>query len=734
MFAQVALPIPLRSLLTYSLPAPLTATPGTLVLVPLGQTRQVGVLWQLCEQPAWEGNIRPILDVLEERPLLNDELRYLLAWMANYYLCPIGSIIAAAMPGHLRFAKRRRLVWNALPIPDTLPAALLPLAQRLQQKGGLAEETLAKQWSRHTLKQQLQQLQQLGLIQVQESWHGRQEVASAAVAATPPVVNTTPPTLTAEQARQAVLIEEALQQRRFQPFLLHGITGSGKTELYLRAVAQCLAQQRQALLLVPEIALTPQLIQRYQERFQGGLAVFHSRLSETQRFAYWQQIRDGRAQVVIGARSAIFAPFADLGLLVVDEEHDGSYKQEGSVPYQGRDMAVVRARRAQAVLILGSATPSLESLANAQQGRYTLLSLTQRATGASLPSIEMIPTAEAIRQQQMRFTDLLTPALRQALQETLAAGQQALLFLNRRGFAPSLLCRRCGHAISCPHCSVSLTMHKAKRLLICHYCDYRRTVCDVCPSCGQLSLFAFGPGTERLEEELTAFLPEARIARLDRDTVASGQVDPEQILTAFRDGKLDVLLGTQMIAKGHHFPGLTLVGVVQAETTLCQPDFRAAERTFQLLTQVAGRAGREEGSPGRVLVQSFDPGHYALQAVLNQDVTAFLNTEMNYRQEVGYPPFLRLALLRISSPSQQAGEMFVRTLKAQLPTDQRIQLLGPAPAPLFKLRNRYRWQLLIKEQQAKQLHPALHDLLPLVHSLASHSLRLDWDVDPYSFV
>jgi primosomal protein N' (replication factor Y) len=732
-FAQVALPIPLRSLFTYALPPDCCATPGTLVLVPVGKTRQVGILWAITAQPVYSGEIRPILELLEERPLLNDELRHLLEWIAHYYLSPIGSVLAAAMPGHLRFQKKRRVCWNNLPIPEQLPAPLLPLAQWLQQKKALSEETLAGKIARPLLKQQLQQLLRLALIRLEEHWHGRQE--SPIPAPSPnSLPSATPPKLTAEQAQQALIIEEALQQRSYHPFLLHGITGSGKTELYLRAVEQVLLLGRQALLLVPEIALTPQLIQRYQSRFHATLAVFHSRLSEAQRFNFWQQIRDGRARVVIGARSAIFAPFADLGLIVVDEEHDSSYKQEGGVPYQGRDMAVVRARQAKAVLILGSATPSLESLANARHGRYTLLTLTQRATGANLPSVEMVHTAEAIRQQQMRFGELLSPILRQALLDTLAAGQQSLLFLNRRGFAPSLLCRRCGHAIQCPHCSVTLTIHKAKKLLICHYCDFRQNLRDVCPDCGQLSLFAFGPGTERLHEELSQFLPDARIARLDRDTVSSGLLDLETTLNAFRDGHLDLLIGTQMVAKGHHFPGLALVGVVQAETTLCQPDFRAAERTFQLLTQVAGRAGREEGSPGRVLVQSFDPSHYALQAVLTHDVHGFVNTEMAYRQEAGYPPFHRLALLRFSCAVLQEGNDFSDTLKAHLPCFDQVQLLGPAPAPLFKLRNRYRWQLLIKELKTGQLHRALHTLLPLVLSLANQRIRLDWDVDPYSFV
>ncbi|MEO5340469.1 MAG: primosomal protein N' [Magnetococcus sp. MYC-9] len=738
MFAQVALPIPSRSFFTYVLPPAQeeAALPGTLALVPVGQGQQVGVLWSITAQPAWsEGPLREVIEILEERPLLDADLRHLLEWIARYYLCPIGSVVAAAVPGHLRFHKRRRFVWAGGDLPADLPTALRPLAEWLAKRRQLSEETLIQRLGRATLKSQREGLLRRGLIRLEQSWHGRHTQPSPVpLQMTEPAPLCTPPTLTLEQAHQAQRIEQALQSRQFVPFLLHGVTGSGKTELYFRAVDHALALGRQALLLVPEIALTPQLIQRYQARFRTTLAVFHSRLSDAQRFAHWQQIRDGEARVVIGARSAIFAPFADLGLIVVDEEHDSSYKQEGSVPYQGRDMAVVRARRTASVLILGSATPSLESLANVEQGRYTLLYLGQRATGAALPSVEMIHSGQTELREQMGFTDLLSPPLRQALQEVLADRQQSLLFLNRRGFAPSLLCRRCGQAVNCPNCSVTLTLHKARRQLICHYCDHRQGVQDVCGGCGQLSLFAFGPGTERLEEELRRILPEARVARLDRDTVSSGLVDLETTLSAFRDRKLDILVGTQMIAKGHHFPGLVLVGVVQAETTLCQPDFRAAERTFQLLTQVAGRAGREEGVPGRVMVQSFDPDHYALQSVLRQDVAGFVAAEMRFRQEAGYPPYRRLALLRFSSLLLQEGELFAQALRARLPVSDEVQFLGPAPSPLFKLRNRYRWQLLVKEWRPGRLHHHLNPLLTLAHTLAGHRIRLEWDVDPYSFV
>lgn len=719
-----------------------------MVLVPVGRSQQVGVLWSVSVEPVWkQGEIREILEILEDRPLLNADLLYLLEWIARYYLCPIGSVVAAAMPGHLRFRKRRRVLWHhvdQLPveIPADLPPALLPLAEWLHKRRKLAEETLVGRFGRVVLKKQLDRLIRRGLVSLESSWYSRHDSSTAsaqkATVSTPPLTTHTvaqqPPTLTEEQAIQAQILETALRAQRFAPFLLYGVTGSGKTEIYFRAVDHCLASGRQALMLVPEISLTPQLIQRYQGRFQVALAVFHSKLSDQQRFDYWQQIRDGQARVVIGARSAIFAPFADLGLIVVDEEHDSSYKQEGSVPYQGRDMAVVRARKAESVLILGSATPSLESLFNCEQGRYTLLTLKKRATGAALPTVEMINLGDVTLREQMRFSDLLSPPLREALGKVLSANQQALLFLNRRGFSPSLLCRCCGQKVSCPNCSVTLTLHKAKAYLLCHYCDHRQGVQDVCSVCGQLSLFAFGPGTERLEGELRKVFPEARMARLDRDTVSSGQVDLEATLGAFRDRKLDILLGTQIIAKGHHFPGLVFVGVVQAETTLCQPDFRAAERTFQLVTQVAGRAGREEGVPGRVMVQSYDPGHYALDGIRRHDVEGFVAQEKSFRQEVGYPPYRRLALLRFSTTRIEEGEAFDKALRAGLPVSPDVAFLGPAQSPIFKLRNRYRWQLMIKEVTPGRLHRLLKPLLSLAQSLAGNRLRLELDVDPYTFL
>ena len=539
--------------------------------------------------------------------------------------------------------------------------------------------------------------------------------------------------LNQQQADCVEAIVAGIDSDKFSPFLLQGVTGSGKTEIYFQAVDGCLAKGRQALLLVPEISLTPQLETRYRDRFQVELAIFHSEQSDKQRFEHWVSIRSGRAQVVIGARSAIFAPFESLGLVVVDEEHDSSYKQEGNVPYQGRDMAVVRARQAKATLVLGSATPSLESLVNAEQGRYTLLILSQRATGATMPTMKVVHLGSKELQDDMSRMALLSPPLIAAIENTLAKKHQVLLFLNRRGYAPSLLCRQCGQAVMCPNCSVTLTFHRGKSRLICHYCDFWQPVMDICPACEQLSLFHFGPGTEQLEKETRKQFPKARIARIDRDSVSSGDVDLTTVLAEFHDHNLDILLGTQMIAKGHHFPYLALVGVVQAETSLCQPDFRSSERTFQLITQVAGRAGRED-IPGQVIVQTFDPNHYAIRAVIKQDMEGFFAAEKQFRDMAQYPPYLRMALLRVSGPVQKNGELFCQQLGQQLAANPDASFLGPAPAPIFKLRNRFRWQLLIKENPGGKLHRALAPLMILAEQLAGSRLRVEMDVDPHSFL
>ncbi|MBF0126316.1 MAG: primosomal protein N' [Magnetococcales bacterium] len=721
------MPIPKRSLFTYTVPEGMHVAPGALVLVPVGRSYRTGVVWELSETPNWrEGPIRAIAGTLGETPLLGPDLLHLLDWIARYYLCSIGSVAAAALPGRLTFKRKRRILWQEGKEMETVPAALLPLATRIRnKKGGFSLETLA------SCHQEIKTLLRRGVITQETTWHP-QSVELPAIQEMPPTTVSTPPVLTDEQALCVQTLHQAQATGEFAPFLLNGITGSGKTEVYLQAIQRCLEQGRQALLLVPEISLTSQMIQRLRNRFPETLAVLHSGLTQLQRLEQWQRARAGQARLAVGARSAIFAPFADLGLVIVDEEHDPSYKQESGVHYQGRDMAAVRAQRANAVLILGSATPSMESLANVAKGRYRQLLLTRRVGGGAPPAMQTIWLGDPALRKSMGRDGLISPPLHQAMHATLEAGRQVLLFLNRRGFAPTLLCYRCGQAANCPNCAVTLTLHKNRSRLLCHYCDHSQDPMDICPSCGQLSLFDFGPGTQRLETETRAAFPQARVARLDRDAVASDAHLLQTTLDAFRDRRLDILVGTQMIAKGHHFPGLALVGVVQAETTLCQPDFRAAERTFQLITQVAGRAGREDHQ-GRAIIQTFDPNHYALNAAIN-DPASFPPLEMDFRRQAGYPPFRRVALLLFSTALQPEGECYCQTLKAHLPASADALFLGPAPAPIAKLRNRYRWQLLIKEREGGRLHRALGPLLNLAEKLANGRIPLEIDVDPHSFL
>ncbi|MBF0427842.1 MAG: primosomal protein N' [Magnetococcales bacterium] len=737
LFVQVALPIPKRSLFTYGVPDGMTVAPGFLVLVPVAHSYRTGVVWEITAEPAWkEGKILEIADTLGETPLLGADLLYLLDWMSRYYLRSIGSVATVVLPGRLEFKRKRRAIWQEGQEIGSLPDPLMPLATRIQSKhNGLSEETLAGDFGRKGLIANLNALQKRGLITLVSTWHAQN-------IQTPPIPDqeirpapTTTPILTKEQENCVQTLRQALETRHFTPFLLEGVTGSGKTEVYLQAIQRCLELGRQALLLVPEIALTSQMIHRLKARFPETLAVLHSGLTQMQRLEHWQRVRNGQARLAVGARSAVFAPFADLGLVIVDEEHDPSYKQEGGVPYQGRDMATVRAQRTEAVLILGSATPSMESLANVERGRFRHLLLTQRVGGGATPSMEAICLRDPAMRQAMGRDGLISPPLHAAITATLEAGRQVLLFLNRRGFAPSLLCYRCGQALNCPNCSVTLTLHKhaatAKARMLCHYCDFSQEPLDICPGCGQLSLFHFGPGTQRLEEESRAAFPQARIARLDRDSVSSGQ-RLQETLDGFLHRRLDILIGTQMTAKGHHFPGLSLVGVVQAETSLCQPDFRAAERTFQLVTQVAGRAGREDHL-GQAIIQTFDPNHYALNAA-NNNPASFAPIEMTFRRQAGYPPFRRLALLRFSSTVKLEGDFYCQTLKASLPVSGDVEFLGPAPAPLSKLRNRYRWQVLIKEKEGGRLHRALGEVMRLAEELTTKHIQVEIDVDPYTFL
>ena len=586
---------------------------------------------------------------------------------------------------------------------------------------GIPRRELARLYS--GVRKALQSLAGKGILLLRE-----QPVYRDPFGETPPFFPK-PAKLTTEQEEALARLAPAITAKRYSPFLLHGVTGSGKTEVYLRAAELTLAQGRSVLVLVPEIALATQLEGHFLSRFGEKVALLHSGLSKGERFDQWQRTLSGEAQVVIGARSAVFAPLADPGLIIVDEEHDGAYKQEDGLRYQGRDLALLRGSQAGAVVLLGSATPAITSYQHAANGKYTLLTLRNRIENRPLPAVEIVDL-QAVNTVSGR-PPLFSPQLRQGLRETLARGEQSLIFLNRRGFASCMLCGDCGQAVQCPHCQVSLTMHKGRSALICHYCGHSITSRTVCGNCRSTNLVAVGFGTERIEEELTALFPSARIARLDRDTTANRR-EFLRILKAVHQREVDILVGTQMITKGHHFPHVTLVGIVWADAGLGIPDYKAGERTFQLLSQVTGRAGRGE-QPGRVIVQTHQPGHYSVLTARAHDYAGLFARELSLRQALGYPPFSRLINLLLEGEQEESVKNRAlalaargKTLSRQL---DRTAILGPAPSPLARLRGLFRWQLLLKGTDLDQLH-GLCASLEQEHSGLGGPVKLTVDVDP----
>ncbi|MHB9099258.1 MAG: replication restart helicase PriA, partial [Syntrophales bacterium] len=539
--------------------------------------------------------------------------------------------------------------------------------------------------------------------------------------------------LNGAQAAALDEIRSCLTAGKFSPCLLHGVTGSGKTEVYLQAIAEILRGDGGAIYLVPEIALTGQLLSRVGSRFpEREIAVLHSGISRSARYDQWKRIRRGEVRVVVGARSALFAPVKDLRLIVVDEEHDSSYKQDDRLRYNARDLALVRGRFSRATVILGSATPAIQSYFHAAEGRYRYLTLPARIDDRPLPSVEVVDLRTERNEQGL--TPLFSRPLIEAIRTTLAGRRQTLLFLNRRGFHTFLFCPACGYTFSCPNCEIALTHHAAEGVLKCHHCDFTVKASDRCPTCKGSRVRSHGAGTERVEEEAGRLFPDARIARMDSDTT-SRKGDAERILRGLDRGEIDILVGTQMITKGHDFPGITLVGVIAADASLNIPDFRGAERTFQILTQVSGRGGRGD-QPGRVVIQTFNPGHYVIRRAQEHDYTGFYTDELPLRRQLAYPPFARLVGLHFSSLKKGEGKNAVaafgaraREMAAASPGGT-IDVIGPAESPLARVRGRYRWQLLLRGKESRPLLLLTRRLLEVA---GRDGLEILVDVDPVNF-
>lgn len=705
--AQVAVDVTAEGtdrLYTYEVPAGLQGRllPGQWVQVPFGPRRVVGLYLGPAENRPEGISLKAIHGLLPEIPPIPPALVALARWTARRYLSTFAAALRLLLPAEARRQEVRTLkvIHYRLRLSAEEATAQAEVVRRRAPRQAELLEYFLQHEGRASLPELVGRLgdgvRQPIKIALQKGWiAAREEERRRDPFAGERVAVQAPPVLTPEQAEALASIQqELLAPPSFrQPVLVHGVTGSGKTELYLRAIQAVQAEGRQAICLVPEIALTPQMIGRFRSRFGTAVAVLHSALSAGEKYDEWQRIRRGDVSIVVGARSAIFAPFDNVGLIIIDEEHEYSYKQESPAPcYHAREVAEERARLEGALLVLGSATPALESYYQAETGHYRLVALPHRVDIRPMPEVQLVDMREELRSGNR---SIFSRALQEALDRTVAAGEQAILFLNRRGYNTFIMCRSCGEAITCPNCAVAMTYHLGDNHLACHYCDYRMRVPTVCPTCKGKQIRHMGAGTERVEEELHRLYPHIRVARMDVDTTRR-KGSHATILNAFGRHQVDVLVGTQMITKGLDFPEVTLVGVVLADTSLNLPDFRAAERTFQLVTQVAGRAGRGS-KPGRVVVQTYQPDHYSLLAAREHDFAAFYRQEIAFRQSLGYPPFANLIHLVISGEDEGRVQGTAAAIGALL-TEHHFagEVLGPAPAPLPRLRGMHRHHLVLK--------------------------------------
>jgi primosomal protein N' (replication factor Y) len=762
MIACVSLEIALRKEFDYLIPPGLAGQieVGSRVQVPFGPRKIYGTVTALAEESA-RARLKPILKVIGAQTLVTPKVLKLARWIADYYCCAPEIALKSVLPEAIRKKTeteegwKKQLFVRALPVTGESPR----LPKRQQEVWNIVEERREILLTEllelaETTAATARKLEDRGLVEIASEISERDPYAREHILPTQPLPLNPAQAAALEKiitAMDARISPTPNSQLPTSTFLLHGVTGSGKTEIYLQAIAHALEQGKGAIVLVPEISLTPQTVERFKARFSSGklqtlVAVLHSHLSVGERHDEWHKIRQGRARIVIGARSAIFAPIEPLGLIIVDEEHEHTYKQEEAPRYHARDVAIMRGRMENAVVVLGSATPSLESYYNCKKGKYTLLELPERVDNQKMPHVRVVDLRQAAKE---KGPPIFSPPLKEAITQRLERGEQTILFLNRRGYSTALQCPKCGYVAQCPNCSLALTYHRPEQKLRCHLCGFMDTVPAACPNqkCRNPAIRYAGLGTQKVEDTLTKLFPNARIRRMDSD-VMKRKDDYRKALGDFRAGKTDILVGTQMIAKGLHFPNVTLVGIIYADLALHQPDFRAGERTFQLLTQVAGRAGRGDVE-GEVFVQAFTPFHPAIQYARRHDFTGFYEQEIEFREQLKYPPVSRVALLTLKGRNEDkvkfSAEHLKRVLesKVQSPkskvaqTGQSLDLgpwtsdliiCGPAPAPLLRAEQFYRYQIMLRTRAMSKLSRML---AKIIGTLAlPDDVTLAVDIDP----
>lgn len=738
-YVEAALPVPLRRHFTYRIPEHLSGSivAGARLKLPFGKRNLTGYAVALHDEATAdfdEAKLKDVLEVVDTEPLITAEILRLTKWTADYYASFPGEMLKAALPAGLHAERVRPKRRKAVRLLSEIP---LDSDRPLTEQQEFILEMLASGGGTMLWAEVLEQadvgasplntLVKRGCIEVYVADVRRDPLDRAEFPAVEKFELTTD--------QQAVLapIVEALDKGVYRAFLLHGVTGSGKTEVYIRAMRAALDEGLSALMLVPEIALTPIFSRRLRSVFGSQVAILHSNLGAGERYDEWRRIRLGQARIAIGTRSAVFAPLENLGLVIVDEEHDSSYRQHESPFYHARDVAVMRAHSANGIVVLGSATPAMESFHNAKSGKYTYLQLPERIAGRSLADARIVDMREVFKRAGRDVA--ISAELLDAIAATHARGEQSIVLLNRRGFSQFVLCRSCGEAIKCRNCDITLTFHRRDGKLLCHYCNYKITAPRICPKCESEYLYFIGEGTENLADQLVKRFPAMRIARVDRDTMTH-KCELDQVLLDFAAGGLDMLVGTQMIAKGHDFPNVTLVGVVGIDIGLGMPDLRSAERTFQLITQVAGRSGRGD-KPGAVLIQTYYPDHYALRHAMRQDYEGFYNEEIRFRERLAYPPFVVLASMMIKHRDHAYAMRQANALRQSLDSAnaaRQVRILGPAPASISRLKNEYRIQIIIKGASRRALRDTLDAAIARAETSGCDMRCIFVEIDPVNLM